>query len=169
MNLIGTDISDGSRASLRVAIPNTYTHLKIIYQGRSTSPSYVDVAAGLQFNDDTGTTYWWQQARFNSNSAQITRGGGGTEVRIGISTVPAGLAEAGSSGTGEILVPNYKSTHFYKHANVLASEHWAYPEGNDAVMVNCGIRRDIGEIVSVSLVLDEGVWTQYSQIWAYGI
>jgi len=52
------------------SIPSTYTHLRLIGQARSTY-SGVQVNFGLQFNGDTGSNYWLNNAPSSAQTQLI--------------------------------------------------------------------------------------------------
>jgi hypothetical protein len=164
-------IEDSARAPkpvLSAAVPGTYRHLHIYVQGRSTGQA-VDVSWGIQLNGDTGPKYLWQQLRANAaGPLQLSTGGGGTEVRAGMGTMPAAMAAAGHSGVAEVMIPNYTQTDFYPTVRACSAESWQLAEGNIACMMYSGVYLVLGPVTSVQAILDLGLWDIGSIMSVFG-
>jgi len=95
-------------------IPQTYSHLKLILQGRSTAGGIiVETDVSMTFNNDSGSNY---DAEFvnasGTSSPTSTNILGAAQNAIGM--IPSALATAHYAGSLEVTIPNYAGTTFYK-------------------------------------------------------
>lgn len=106
--LIQSTTTSSSATSVTFStIPGTYKALRLIWSTRQATGA-ADATLRLQFNGDTGSNYdsnRWN--RFgNTNSAN------GTSASLG--SITASNAPSNASTGGELVVPYYASTTFYK-------------------------------------------------------
>lgn len=113
--LIGEITCGGSSATETFsAIPGTYLHLKLVFTGRVTSAGSANHAIYAQFNGDTGANYDRQEV-----FGAATTDGAAESVATAtpaLFSAPEASAQANACGSGEVLLPYYSQTTFYKTA-----------------------------------------------------
>ena len=106
-------ITSGSQADVTFSgIPATYEDLIVIVNGRAdkASASYDDLR--MQVNADTGANYDSEGSEVNNTSHAGTPNLAANWWNIG--WLPASTAPASTSGSAEIVIPNYRRTTFNK-------------------------------------------------------
>jgi hypothetical protein len=167
--LIDEQVLDSAAKTVTFSsIPQTYTHLKIIYDARSTLSDTSDPVRGKINNDSTSGHYAYQ---YTSRSSNVTTGddvyGSIDSFFVGQIVAASGLSNA--SGQGEILITNYKGTSFLKS---LISTYGLIKANADAGM-------GIGQTFSSWMVADainrvdlwpfSGDFVAGSSFWLYGV
>src|SRR6185312_12441877 len=109
-------VTSGSASTITFSsIPATYTDLKIVFSGRDTATGTGDSSISIQLNGDTTTA--------NYQAPVVGRADGTTASSVTAGTSSAGAkilwcpgssGNANAVGGGEILIPNYAGTTFYK-------------------------------------------------------
>ena len=93
------------------SIPQTYTDLVIVQQGRCSDAS-TDINTYYQFNGDTSSNYSVTRLQGNGSTAVSNRGSSQT---VGyITYVPANNATAGEFSANTINIMNYSNATTYK-------------------------------------------------------
>ncbi len=94
------------------AIPQTFTHLMIVGNVRSTAGAAND-ALRAQFNADTGANYDYVWVRGETNTPAASYAVAGTSIYVGVCATAANVANVFSPIT--LYLPNYRSTNMHKH------------------------------------------------------
>lgn len=147
-------------------IPQTFTDLQLVINGRSTASAWND-SVQLRLNGDTANNSSWR------GIYAFGTGGAGPNATSNISTISLGNISAASStsntfGSINMYLPNYISSNFKQVIIESASE------GNSASAVemdiNCGLYRSTSAISSLTLFLgSSGNFVQNSTFTLYGI
>jgi hypothetical protein len=96
------------------SIPSTYTHLVIVFQGRSNAAGVATTGFRMTLNNDTGSNYNGQFVGGNNTTAYAAIQ---TAAAFGyLGEMPAATATSGYSSSGTIEIPNYMGTTFFKNA-----------------------------------------------------
>lgn len=93
------------------SIPGSYTDLIVAYTARGTNADNAGSFA-VQCNGDTGANYDWGQMINNNGTQTDSVSSAQTSAVIGMRT--GANAAAAQAASGEIVVPNYAGTTFYK-------------------------------------------------------
>lgn len=106
--LIGTATSTGSSPTLSItSIPNTYKHLYLYAQLRSSDSRNGGQSAALYFNSDTSASY-----------SKLYYGEGTSGYQANVSAIELSCVMNGSTAntfwTNEITINDYKNTNMYK-------------------------------------------------------
>ena len=96
------------------SIPSTYTHLVIVFQGRSNASGLATTGFRMTLNNDTGSNYNGQYVGGNNASAIAAIQSAAAFGYLG--NMPAANATTGYSMSGSIEIPNYAGTTFFKNA-----------------------------------------------------
>ena len=101
------------------SIPGTYRHLRVLYTARVTTAGSANQNLYVQVNGDTGANYDQQLLVGFSNTP-------GASNAIGTATpvfgeAPQASATAGMAGVGEMVVPYYAGTTFYKSLTTVST------------------------------------------------
>lgn len=110
-------VADGVSHLDWVSIPQTFTHLIMIYNGMSTRTSAGDDDHWIRINNDSSANYasmtWFKYSTFDAWNY-----GWSNPQAMGLhcGQLPASNSPAYESGSGLIIFPNYKTTTFYKSA-----------------------------------------------------
>lgn len=164
--LICSQVLSGSQASfdtntiLSGNIPSTYSHLRLIWGGRSTGAStYTNL---LVNNDTTAGNYNESAVQISGSTVTGTSAGAGSSgLRVGFQTGSSDAAGASASGTIDIAA--YTGTTFWK--NVIAA--------NSAVAQGAGTfygqYRGTGAITRLTLTPDTGSFATGSFFYLYGV
>lgn len=162
---IATYTGDGSfNAPIFSNIPQTYTDLVLVVQGRLTGAVSTGVGV-LRLNDDAGTNYSWTTLLGDGSSvASIRTSNGGNGVDV--NSFPGASATANFVGQAVIHIPNYRSTSMFK--NVI------FHNANDAngggtTRIVAGLWRSTAAINDVRLISSSGNWAAGSFFTLYGI
>jgi hypothetical protein len=119
ITLIEEFIATGAEATYTfAAIPQIYSHLKLIAMGRSSWAGNYETLK-LQFNADAGGNYNVNNIWVNNNTFVQTYIGGAAYAYGGY--LPAATATANYPGVSEIVIPNYTNSTFYKTAQTMVS------------------------------------------------
>ena len=89
------------------SIPGTYNHLKLTFMLRM-SDSALTEPFGAQFNGDTASNY--DQVKVQNTTTSTAS----AQAQMNLGNLPAATATANVAGSGEMLIPNYAGTTFYK-------------------------------------------------------
>jgi hypothetical protein len=145
----------------------SYTHLKILYSGRSTNAS-TSVSFDMRFNADTGANYDRQKMSAAATTQTDTESLGQTLINEA-GVVSGSTAPSGACGAGEITIYNYRGTAFWKRITMVFGIQSATSSGGLSSRVNVGTWRSTAAITSVSMILQSGNWDTGSTVSLYGI
>lgn len=144
----------------------SYTHLRIVYSARGDQVA-TSTNINLTFNGDTGANYDRENLNGSGTTASAGEAIAGTSAAI--ATIAAASAPAGSFGSGEILIHDYRGTAFRKGAVNSARRTAADSSGNIFVTF-FGIQwRDTSAITSITLTLASGNFVSGSKFSLYGM
>lgn len=143
-----------------------YSHLKIIYSARGDQAATSSLI-NLTFNADTGSNYDAQRSGFNTGtilSDQVAQ----TSGIIG--AVTAGTGPASYPSSGEILIPDYRGTTFFKTAtSQIAGPITAVSSGSILTRLHSVWWRNTAAITSIELTLNGGNYVAGSKFTLYGL
>ena len=119
-------VCTGSQATITFsAIPQTFTDLLIIAQGRDTTAGTADSALSMQFNGDNTSGNYDGALQVAGNGVSATSGNvPPTALGLGIGWFPNNGATAGAAGLAKILIPNYAGAVFFKSATAEGYERY---------------------------------------------
>lgn len=160
--LISEVVTSGSQASVTFSsIPQTFRHLKLLINGRS---SYNDNDVGIQmtFSGDSGTNYDWAQT-FNGSGVNNANQTSYRGQQIVAANAPANYFDG-----GETTISNYASTTQYKTMYGSCADYGS-GSPNVRVLNYSGRWRNISAVTSITLTLSGGNWVDGSIIGLYGI
>jgi hypothetical protein len=145
-------------------IPQGYTDLVLVIQGRFDTSGQTIREFRLRFNGDTGTNYSSTRMIGDGSSASSDRLSNFSNMRFGV--FPAANSTSGILGTAICHIQNYSSTSVYKTVLNRTSD----PQGwvTEAV----GLWRNSAAITSVEVAISEtqtGNWLVGSTFTIYGI
>lgn len=149
MTLIEEFIATGGEATYTfAAIPQIYSHLKLIVMGRGEAAAFEsDVIC--QFNADVGVNYGYNIVLIGNNI--FTQTYNGAQGAIVLGGITAANAPANYSGVIETIIPNYSNATFYKVVQTLASSIWAANIGGCATQIYHAIWRSINAITAIKV------------------
>jgi len=142
------------------SIPNTYKHLQIrgiLQQNVSTDWR----GTYMNFNNDTGSNYWWQ-----------TLGGNGTSAYSGSSSSQTYLSGGVASGTTGIWNPTVIDILDYASAKKKVAKVFYGAERNTTpsfMEYLTGTWNNTSAITSIKITVNATNFTQYTQLALYGI
>jgi hypothetical protein len=155
-NTLGADTATVTFSS----IPQTYTDLVIVQQGRC-SHADTNINTYYQFNGDTGSNYSVTRLQGNGSTAVSNRGSSQT---VGyITYVPANNATAGEFSANIINIMNYSNATTYKTSISRSAV------AGSIVASFVGLWRNTAAITSIVLGCDAGNWKSGSTFTLYGI
>lgn len=88
------------------SIPQTYTHLEVLINARSSAAAVVE-AASLRFNGDTGANYRWTVVQIQNTTVSGVSSVTGTGIEVFV--FPGSTSGAGIFGAGRAVIPFYRS------------------------------------------------------------
>lgn len=164
--ITSTTLSVATASFQFTSIPQTYTHLRLVWVLRSDVGSALDTAE-LTFNGDTGANYQHQHVNASAGTLTGTRITAAKFIRLDIS---GNTATAGLAGAGTALIPLYTSTVFQKHALIQLS----YADNNTNVNSRSvhGIWHNASIAAITSIKIDIGTGTNFvasSYVGLYGV
>lgn len=150
------------------SIPNTYTSLRLVLYGRSSSHSgatpYCEVYA--QFNADTGNHYDFQDLYGLNSGANAA--GSYAQGQMFVGWISGDGAGAGAIGTIELLIPGYAQTHFHKATNAKFGSNAESAGTNSISGTATGAWRDTSAIATLKIFPGAGNFVQWSKAVLYG-
>lgn len=163
-NLLGADAASVSFTS----IPGTFRHLKLVYQARTTEAT-VDNYTWIRFNNDSSTNY--DYVLWENYITSTTNSGAAAQTKGRIGDIPGSTsADSHMAGTGEILIPNYAGTTFWKgaHSDFFFTD--ALGTTNNPVRGEAGVTwRDASAITRVDLLPTANNFKAGSLFSLYGL
>jgi hypothetical protein len=166
--LIGSSIAGSSVSSLTVSsIPNTYSHLRIVVNGRGTNAS-ATVDVHLNFNGDNSAVYDYQILEAFQATAIAAQSLGQTTAAIGFMT--GSSATANRPGMVETIITNYTNTTFDKIGTGVsgADTGSAGSTGTQHITI-CWRPATPAAITSVVITPSAGNFATGSGLWVYGM
>lgn len=111
--LIDQTVLTGAAASITFsAIPQTYSHLLLVFSGRGDAAAASQVGI-LRFNGDTAANYDWEQLQGLATASAVTQATAATSLKFPL--VCSG-APANYPSQQALFIPDYRRTTFYKAA-----------------------------------------------------
>lgn len=153
-------------ATITFSSLGAYTHLKILWTGRSTVAAVND-GLRLQFNGDTGANYDRQRLTANSTTVAATESLAGTNADIG--TMAGSTATSNLCGSGEIIIYNYRDTTFHKTGTSTNFFRQDNTTGNTLLRSYGFGWRSTSAITSVTLLMTGGNYVAGSKFTLYGL
>lgn len=127
-----------------------FTHLRIIFSGRSTVAALNDTI-NLRFNGDSGANY--DRERLTSNATTIAATESLAATSADVASISGSTATAGQAGSGEILIYDYRNTTLQKTASVTNTWRQGTSSGN-CLIRSYGVGwRSAAAITSISLTI----------------
>lgn len=159
--------SGGATASFDFqSIPADYADLMLTWRGRALQASNFE-NFWLRFNNDATNIYDWQMGQAN---AAVNPGSESfTQAQMFIGALPAANATSGRSGSGTLLVPDYKGTTFHKTANTFSGFAHGTASGNVYAHKIFGVWRSAAAVSRITLWLTNGNIADGSVASLYGL
>lgn len=145
-------------------IPQTYKHLRIVWQGASDSANINTLL--MQLNGDNAGNYDWEQYAWIANTASGNQNLTQTAARVGFL---AGTSSANASGSGTIDIPNYAGTAWHKNTVALCAYRNLASFADAAVAMLAGLWRNTAAVTSISLLVSPGTIKAGSRFTLYGL
>lgn len=160
MTLISSTTLASDTASITFSsIPQTFKHLVIKFQGRSTHAA-ANVPLYVRFNGDSSAIYDY--------AIEAVAGVVGA-AQIYVGDIAASTANAGTAGSYSIDVPNYAGTTFIKHAMWLGGFSASTSGGGQNNYYGWGQWRSTAAITTILLLPSNGSFVTGTVISLYGI
>lgn len=144
----------------------SYTHLKIIWSARSTETATFS-SIGVTFNSDTGANYDNQEIFISNGTSGGSQGFAGAS--IGGLLITGASAASNVPGSGELTIPDYRGTTFYKTLNTTYQDQRAASSGNFFWASRAGVWRNTSAITRIDLTLASGNFVSGSKFSLYGV
>lgn len=151
LSLISVQTLGANAASVTFSsIPGTYTHLLLVYQGRSsTAASGLDTLL-MRLNGDTGSNYDYHTGTSSTSSWTAGDSFGQTSARVGL--LVQNSAAAGLNAAGFLIIPAYALTTFHKNYWSATTSKLGTSAGNIRNEQNAGSWRSTAAITSITLL-----------------
>lgn len=135
------------------AIVGTYKHLKVFCNIRASASSTTSGIA-VQFNDDTGGNYDWQEDWSVQTGSQISNAFAQTQGRIGV--LAGNTAPANYTGILEMTINNYSGTTWNKTAVTIFGSN-AGTSGNGTLNGHTSVQwRSTSAITEIDVIVESG-------------
>lgn len=155
------------------SIPQTYSHLLLVVQGRLTENTVQSDDTGIQFNGDSSSVYGYITQYANNPSGTMAFGAGNGFAVPAMPAFRLTASQAGSNvnaGGGFAFIPNYTSTAFNKLV-------YGITGGGNGTTSFADIRTRVGiynpssqaAITSLSITAPTGNFLTGSRFTLYGI
>ena len=159
---IATQTLTGTVATVTFSsIPQTYTDLILVVQGRSSTGGASDVL-NMTFNSNTGTVYSYVRVMGDGSSASSGRESSVTSWRINYN-LPGGGATANVFGLDTIQFLNYSNTNIFKSAI------WRSSPAQILSASSVNLFRSTSAITSIDLFLSIANFVSGSTFTLYGV
>jgi hypothetical protein len=143
----------------------SFTHLRIVYQARSTQAA-TSTGINLTFNGDTGSNYDGQRSDFTTSGSFAEQVGTTSGI---IAVVSGASAPANYAGAGEIIVPFYRGTFFKTAISPIGTHVTAQTSGNIHSRLFTVNWRSTAAITSITLTLSSGNYDTGTAFILYGV
>jgi hypothetical protein len=132
------------------SIPGTYTNLRLVVMGQSSSGSTDDV--NVNFNSDTGANY--DNAQIQGSAVNIVGQSAQNQSTLHLGAVPSSSVTS-RPGTADVSIPSYAQTTFFK--NVISNAiFWLASQSQMRNEIDDGEWKSTSAITSIKLVLSSG-------------
>ena len=164
IQLIQEVVTSGSQNTVTFAsISSGYRHLQIRVSGRGTDTAN-DAAILLNFNNDTGSNYDYQQNFFTTSGGYSAVRNTG-QTNLWTVQIPAANATANYAGAGEINIMDYRGTTFYKSVFGHGQDY----EVGLRSMVYSGVWKNTAAITEIDVTLNAGAFVDGTVVSLYGV
>jgi hypothetical protein len=167
MELITRSVVSGSSTATVTfdSINQNYYQLKIIFQGRSDSANTTNGVA-VRFNSDSGAAQYKYELTQSNNLTAAGSYSSTTYMYVG--ELPAATGDATYAGGGEVLIPEYTGTTFFK--TITATGNCAQSAGTRSFsMVNQGSWLNATNITRIDVINLVGNFVAGTTVSLYGI
>jgi hypothetical protein len=149
-------------------IPQTFTDLKIVLSGRMATGGQIYCDIGAYFNGSTSGYSTAIVTYTNSGTSAATSSTGSQAKAVWFSEAAGSTATSGVFGSGEMYIPNYRSSNQKIWSNEAVNENNG-TAGN--LILSNGLWANTAAITSISLFGDNpaGNFAQYTTATLYGI
>jgi hypothetical protein len=150
------------------SISGSYDHLYGVISARSDQSAYYS-GVMIQFNNDTGSNYCFQDMQSANNTPSAYSQDGATQ--IGYPPIPAGSSLADTFGVIEYWIPHYSNTANFKPCFFKAgAPNVSTTSGQAEMKITAGIWESTAAITEIDFTLNGGHdYIQYSTFTLYGI
>lgn len=157
----------GTAASWDVTTGLTgYNQLKVLLQARGdTAATSIDVR--MRCNNDSGANYGSQYVRGIAAAASAAEAASATSAHVG--NIAAASATASHAGVGEIWIPNYGGTTFFKGWNSNLGWSQAITTSTIAAQALQGVWANTAAITRLTIFPSAGAFIAGSRLSIYGI
>lgn len=143
-----------------------FSHLEIRFSGRSTeAATATDVM--LRFNADTGNNYDRELLRGAGTTAAASEDIGQTHALI--ATLAGASATSGLTGSGTIVIPNYRDTNLHKTATSFNVHKSSNSSSGTGIRCWGAAWRNTAAITSITLALTSGNYAAGTKFSLYGL
>jgi hypothetical protein len=148
--VLGTAVPSITIAS----IPQTYNHLKLILEARTSNSGFFWVRLN---GDTTASNYYMQSSALNASGSFLERLGTEQGWLLQQWATPDLSAPAGSFGLTEMLLANYQSVTQMRHMVAQGHSHFDTTANNQRTLLASGAYRAIGSpVTSIDIVTSAG-------------
>jgi hypothetical protein len=146
------------------SIPQTYKHLQIRINARSTETGTPSISAFSRANGDTGSNYTRHAIEGDGGSVGLT--GLANQTSLMLLRVSAADATANVMGTGIIDILDYSSTSKFKTFRSIAGTD---NNGGGIIKLHSGLWRSTSAIDTLTIFLSSNNFTSTSTFALYGM
>lgn len=159
--------SDQANIDTLAIIPNTYRHLRVVADLRSTTAGVSLVNANMRMNNDSGANYDWAYSAGSAATMSASQTQAATSAFIG--NCPSDGAPAGYFSTHDIAIGHYASTSgVYKAWNLSSSVFISQAAGGSQCILMQGNWRSTSVLTRIQIVLASGNVKAGSRLRVYG-
>ena len=158
--------ASGTSALEFTSIPQSYTHLYVLFSGRMSRAGNTASILGLRINGDTGTNYSWRILNGNSSSVASYSSTGTSLASAGYVTGPSAVANAFS--THAIYIYDYTGS---SYKSISAESVQGNNTTDGLLNLSAGQYNSGSAVTSISFAeLSGGTnLVQYTSAYLYGI
>ena len=146
------------------SIPQTYTDLVVVINGRATGTSAEDTTLSY-INSNTGTNNY-SNTNFYTNGSSIISNRATNQVYFGFGTHPGGTATANIFGTEILHFLNYTNSTTFKTVLTQSSSDL---NGSGSTFTTANLWRQTAAINRIDLYVSGPYWESGSTLTLYGI
>ena len=149
------------------SISGNYKHLKLIFQLRGTTAAGT-VALNMRFNNDSGANYYRERFDVAAGSTASDADSGTTSF-VDAASIAASTATANKATSGEILIPNYATTTFFKEYVLAMHTSSSNVDGGQLLRFSGGTWNSTAAITRVTIFPASDNLLAGSRLTIYGL
>lgn len=168
MILIQELSGDGLQTITFSSIGGTYKTLYCFLNGASLAAAVAFDTAVVRVNGASGASdYAWQYLRGTASTASAAEDTADSFIHAGL--IPAATAPAGSSGSIEVIIPNYATTTFHKSVRVKTGMRSSAASGGMVIQETSGFYLATTAVTSLSIIAAGGNFANGTKAALYGM